>query len=287
MFSKLKMLKDPSPDLTDPDYEENERLLAEEQGQIWSGDYETDGCHSLASSLLQFTLLGIFFLVGTLLGFFWRGDLDGLCSQHVSQYSPIIKEVGISYHLEDFNGSLLRENIFRQDAGPDVDAAWESLGVNYQGVRVSKEEAIESGIAVDQVRIQEKYGGGYLANVEGLHHLHCLNLLRQSLYYNYDYYHSKQEGLFEKNDYIIRHHVSHCLDVLRHQLMCTVDTGVLGHVWIYPENPEPFLDLNTRHRCKNFEDVRQWAEENQLPEKPPEDFLQRPTPGGMIYTQMP
>lgn len=41
-----------------------------------------------------------------------------------------MKEVGIRYSLQEFNGSLLKENVFRQDAGPNVDAAWESLGVN-------------------------------------------------------------------------------------------------------------------------------------------------------------
>lgn len=44
--------------------------------------------------------------------------------------ATVMKEVGIQYSLLEFNGSLLKENIFRQDAGPDVDAAWESLGVN-------------------------------------------------------------------------------------------------------------------------------------------------------------
>lgn len=41
-----------------------------------------------------------------------------------------MKEVGIQYIQQEFNGSLLKENVFRQDASPDVDAAWESLGVN-------------------------------------------------------------------------------------------------------------------------------------------------------------
>lgn len=33
------------------------------------------------------------------------------------------------------------------------------------------------------------------------------NLLRQSLYYNYDYYHTRGEGPFTNNDYIVRRHV--------------------------------------------------------------------------------
>lgn len=80
---------------------------------------------------------------------------------------------------------------------------------------------------------------------------------------------------------------AYCLDVLRQQLMCTVDTGVVGQVWMYPENPEPQADLNTRHKCKNFNDIRKWAEDNQLPENPPDDFLQQPGPGDLIYKRMP
>lgn len=49
---------------------------------------------------------------------------------------------------------------------------------------------------------------------------------------------------------------AHCLDLLRQQLMCTVDTGVLGQIWSYPENPKPFVDFNSRHKCKNFEEIR-------------------------------
>lgn len=44
--------------------------------------------------------------------------------------APLRKDVDISYDAVRFNGSLLKENIFRQPAGPEVDKAWESLGVN-------------------------------------------------------------------------------------------------------------------------------------------------------------
>ena len=43
-----------------------------------------------------------------------------------------------------------------------------------RSLRVPAEEAQKSGLASDQVKINEKYGGGYPANIEGLHHLHCL-----------------------------------------------------------------------------------------------------------------
>ncbi|KAJ5158906.1 uncharacterized protein N7500_008557 [Penicillium coprophilum] len=285
----MKMsLYDKAPHSEDSTYESSERLLAEEEGTLWSGNEPSvPTCSSFAVCLFRASALVLVFLVGALFGFQWRGDLDGLCSRHVSQYSTVVREVGVQYSLQEFNGSLLKENIFRQDAGPDVDAAWESLGVNYRSVRIPLEDAEQSGLAADQVKINAKYGGGFPANVEGLHHLHCLNLLRQSLYYNYDYYHAKGEGPFTNNDYIVRLHVSHCLDIIRQELMCTVDSGVLGQVWIYPENPEPYVDFNTKHRCKNFDAVRRWAEKNQLPQDPPADFLQPPSEGDRIYSRMP
>ncbi|KAJ5562032.1 hypothetical protein N7535_003504 [Penicillium sp. DV-2018c] len=258
--------------------EAGERLLAEERGTPWAnhGEWETPRCKGFAKGLLQVTTLGLFFLVGALFGFDWRGDLDSLCSKHVSQYSTVMREVGIEYNLQQFNGSLLKENVFRQDAGPAVDAAWESLGVNYRSVRIPAEDAERSGLAADQVKINKKEH----TNIDK-------NLLRQSLYYNYDYYHAKGEGPFTNNDYIVRRHVSHCLDIIRQELMCTVDSGVLGQIWIYPENPEPYVDFNTQHKCKNFDAIRRWAERNQLPEDPPSDFLEPPSEGDRVYNEMP
>lgn len=102
-------------------------------------------------------------------------------------------EVGIIYNLQEFNSSLLKENIYRQDASPEVDAAWDALGVNCtvllslghlndgiltlfpdRGVRVSPGEAEESGLVPGHVQISDKYGGGFPAHLEGLHHLNCL-----------------------------------------------------------------------------------------------------------------
>lgn len=46
--------------------------------------------------------------------------------------------------------------------------------------------------------------------------------------------------------------------------MCNVDTGVLGQVWYDKKHPEAFPDFNTQHICKNYEDIRLWAEKNQV-----------------------
>jgi hypothetical protein len=156
-----------------------------------------------------------------------------------------------------------------------------------RSLAVPVEQAARSGLKRDQVQINPKYGGGFPANVEGLHHLHCLNLLRQSLYYNIDYYRTQGKGAFLNEDHIVRYHVSHCLDIIRQQLMCTPDTGLLGQVWWDVDHPKSFVDFNTEHKCKNFDAIRQWAEERQLPETVPHDFLKPPRTGDTIYEEIP
>lgn len=96
-----------------------------------------------------------------------------------------------------YNGSFYKENIYRQDAGPKVDAAWDTLGVACELFAINKpfkrvlpetdvhfladrpailpeSRAFKSGLTKDHGRRNSKYGGGYVVFVEGLHHLHCL-----------------------------------------------------------------------------------------------------------------
>jgi hypothetical protein len=190
-------------------------------------------------------------------------------------------------------------------------------------VAIPPGEAEKSGLLLDQVKISEKYGGGFPANVEGLHQLHCLvnNFLRSiaicadlvpvlrifsasrfiiilstttrlakellqiqiissgTMFVSAD--------MSDHKDGTANQSLAHCLDIIRQQLMCTVDTGVLGQVWWNPTRPQAYVDFNTRHKCKNFDTIRQWAEDHQLPERVPVDFLQPPEEGDTIYEHIP
>lgn len=91
-----------------------------------------------------------------------------------------------------------------------------------RALRLPEDSAKAAGLNENHIRIKKKYGGGYPVNVEGLHHLHCLvssstngysdaymwqNLIRQSLYYNYNYYKAKGQGAFKNEDEIVQLHV--------------------------------------------------------------------------------
>lgn len=69
--------------------------------------------------------------------------------------------------------------------------------------------------------------------------------------------------------------------------MCTIDVGVMGQVWVNPEAPEPHVDFNTYHKCRDFDAVRHWAEQRQIPAHVPADFLQPPSEGDTVYTEYP
>jgi hypothetical protein len=69
--------------------------------------------------------------------------------------------------------------------------------------------------------------------------------------------------------------------------MCQPDTGLLGQVWWDKSAPKAFVDFNTAHKCKNFDAIKQWAEERQIPETVPMDFLKPPAEGDTIYDEIP
>jgi hypothetical protein len=66
--------------------------------------------------------------------------------------------------------------------------------------------------------------------------------------------------------------------------MCNVDTSVLGQVWVDPDEPMAFPVFNTKHVCKNFDQVREWAEKLQAPplDETPLDYLAPPGPGEVM-----
>ncbi|KAG8413451.1 hypothetical protein J3459_015397 [Metarhizium acridum] len=256
-----------------------------------------------------------------------KASVDAECAAYASQWSPVLRDVSVKYETQVFNGSFMRENIYRQQGSPEVDKAWEDLGVDYRAGIISYEDGLASGLNPYFVQRAAKYGGGFLVNVEGMHHLHCLvgrfscsdnlqkltsslqNLVRKSLYFNYDHYKQLGEHEFVNEDVILRPHISrclgpnlpsgeyptpsknytylevaHCLDAIRQVLMCNVDTGVLGQVWANSEKPFPFPDFNTNHKCKNYDDVREWAMKLQRPpnDRIPADYLAKPRPGDVF-----
>lgn len=105
----------------------------------------------------------------------------------------------------------------------------------------------------------------YIAFVEVLHQLHCLNMVRQGLYYNIDYYRGLGKPPFHASDDFLQYHLSHCIETIRQQLMCAADFNVFGYVQVQGQTGQKklFPDYATEHVCRNFEGIRDWAVERQ------------------------
>jgi hypothetical protein len=66
-------------------------------------------------------------------------------------------------------------------------------------------------------------GGGIIVEIEAMHQLHCLNLMRKVIYA--DYY-SRPENVpveFMVSDKMFFNHIDHCVDNLRQFIMCKAD----------------------------------------------------------------
>ncbi|KAM0548119.1 hypothetical protein ACHAPJ_010040 [Fusarium lateritium] len=205
-------------------------------------------------------------------------NIDQTCAIHTTKWSPVLKDVPIKYETEHFDGDFMNENVFRKNGSAETDEAWESLGVDYRPGIISYKDGIASGLTDAHVQVDPKHGGGFIVNVEGMHHLHCLNMVRKSLYFNYDHYKAMGGHAFKNDGEIFRLHLTHCLDTIRQVLMCNIDTGVLGQVWYNKKDPSAFPDFNTKHTCKNYDDIRKWAKKLQAPPPGslPGDFLVTP-----------
>lgn len=164
------------------------------------------------SLFVSFTVLLLYSLCVLLLGSFigtnHPTNLDSKCTKHTSKYcelnlptiqsarlihlAPVMEAVDVTYKKHLFDGSFSHPNIYRQDASPEVDAAWTALGADCMDtlpshysdsnslnpdttLQIPTELAEKSGFTRDNnVMINEKYGGGYFAILEGVHHIHCL-----------------------------------------------------------------------------------------------------------------
>lgn len=119
---------------------------------------------------------------------------------------------------------------------------------------------------------------GYRVGMEVFHHLHCLNLLRRVTYREYyeplggEFGHGPEAlqahtGTYISNlalpsqsveDHLAYRFIDHCIEVLRQNIQCNADIGLFTFYMI-PDDPLAWPELNSKHVCRNFDKVREWA----------------------------
>ncbi|KAI0162264.1 hypothetical protein GGR57DRAFT_317357 [Xylariaceae sp. FL1272] len=115
-------------------------------------------------------------------------------------------------------------------------ALWSELfPVGGGAVKVDKQWAIDSNLKTTQGYAPD----GKAIYVVGMyHHLHCLTVIRTSLYlYHY--------GLEQVDPWA---HIPHCIDALRQAIQCLADPTLGG--------------IGTTHQCRDFRALKEWTFQN-------------------------
>ncbi|KAI0503270.1 hypothetical protein F5B22DRAFT_559680 [Xylaria bambusicola] len=194
-------------------------------------------------------------------------------------YSPLWGteiEQQLKKHGMQMNSSLFtpphpskyRDSIKRSK---DVDDAWDAL----EWVRTFPiTEADIISIGKDPrtaVKFPAEYGFGdnaYVAQLDIFHQLHCLNTLRLIAWGQFE---PAQEAAKRPYSDLHWHHVAHCTEVLRENLMCNANLDVVTFNW--KETQEvPFPDFNLNKRCTDAELLIRWQEANALPVEASRNF---------------
>ncbi|KAF2726920.1 hypothetical protein EJ04DRAFT_539208 [Polyplosphaeria fusca] len=154
-------------------------------------------------------------------------------------WSPVLEAVADTCRMDRFDGSFATLNSYKGTPNPHIDEAWDCVLMANGGMISIDEETLHKVNASNEFsgKLPSDMGGGYMASVEVLRQLHCLNVLRQATYE--DYYKDKAEPWEE------------------------ADTGVLTYVWV-KDHPAPSPDFNVQHKCRNIESILDWVEERQI-----------------------
>lgn len=135
-----------------------------------------------------------------------------------------------------------------------VDAAWEELTENRYFLLSDAEARASYGIDPATGDPPAKYWnvhhGGWVAGLDAMHTLHCLNHLRTTLY----------PEVYPQDPQNAAMHGAHCVDHLRQLAMCNVDLTPIPTQW-FEGIGQNYINSSRVHTCRNFGAVREWVRE--------------------------
>ncbi|OKL62642.1 hypothetical protein UA08_01389 [Talaromyces atroroseus] len=181
--------------------------------------------------------------------------------------APLLEQIDIPLVVKKMNATLLDTSIWRQPPSPEVDAAWNRIQTR-EAVVISREDVLAMGKdPADAVKWPESFGFGadaYVAKLDVLHQIHCLNTLRMNLRNNFDYYYGAEFPSGMPTDAFHDLHVTHCVHVLLENLMCSGNVDLYTHTWIDAQT-HPYADFNINHTCRDFDAILAWQDEHAVP----------------------
>jgi hypothetical protein len=101
----------------------------------------------------------------------------------------------------------------------------------------------------------------HIVGLDIFHQLHCLDSLRQSLRSErYSNPARREDGVMVVPQAIGLAHWDHCIEVIRQNLMCSVD--ISPATWEFKPEQGRMRTTTTDHVCRKWEPIKKWAEEH-------------------------
>ncbi|KAI1452221.1 hypothetical protein F4805DRAFT_472639 [Annulohypoxylon moriforme] len=170
-----------------------------------------------------------------------------------SSYSPIFDEVDLSPKYTMVDGRLqvpANASIFLAGEDDGIilvnNTALQRAGYN---PALYFKAPLSWGYGEDQFPVQ----------VDVFHQIHCLNILRKQIHYQYYYADKFPNGL----DEIDLQHLRHCLHTVLQGLECSATVDIIPHRWV-EKIETPFPDWNFKRKCRNFHNFLSWSKNNSL-----------------------
>ncbi|KUI57858.1 hypothetical protein VP1G_05200 [Cytospora mali] len=233
--------------------EERQTLFSDkENGTRWSSVPPTSGNTTRAFTWTSFYILVLH------IALIWTGTLLWLCNRKDSDFIPLTGRSWspvhpfIEYEVRADNTSLY--NTQSKYSGPpseEIDGAWWEL-VKPALFNASVEEIERAGESLEDVA--EVTMGGYLAGLGVYHELHCLQRIRT---YVHEYYYYPQMSDTER--IILRHHIDHCIQLLRSTVMCHGTTDFEVFFWGENSDELPEARSSAKRVCVKWDSLHNWS----------------------------
>ncbi|KAF2210013.1 hypothetical protein CERZMDRAFT_46005, partial [Cercospora zeae-maydis SCOH1-5] len=144
-----------------------------------------------------------------------------------------------------------------------VDDAWDEIGAGHHAFLLPLQYGSLFGLDPRRnLHVRPPQWGpdksGYLVQLWASHDVHCVNLLRQSLYYNHDYY-KAHGGHLHETESEHRAHINHCVNILRERVMCVADARVIPMGW----GPGEF-DFGVSRKCHTHRPLIDWLRKHDI-----------------------
>lgn len=131
---------------------------------------------------------------------------------------------------------------------PEIDQNWhEMLSVGQYLVLNETEAKVMPGIS--------DINGQYLAEVDAMHSLHCLNYIRKEL--DAEYYRSHDHYTYMSADGRDPH-IDHCIEHLRQTIQCGIDLTPVPLVSFGTPGDIQVIGQPQVHTCRNWDVFRAW-----------------------------